>query len=74
MADVGETIKAVYGKNDARLRVIYANGTESNLLRRSLERALYKDDTGRRLTDPDLGPLFGDVPETIVAPEFQTVN
>ena len=64
VADVGETIKAVYGKNDARLRVIYANGTESNLLRRSLERALYKDDTGRRLTDPDLGPLFGDVPET----------
>ena len=63
VADVGETIKAAYGKNDARLRVIYANGTESNLLRRSLERALYKDDTGRRLTDPDMGPLFGDAPE-----------
>jgi hypothetical protein len=46
------------------LRVIYANGTESNLLRRSLERALYKDETGRRLTDPDMGPLFGDAPET----------
>ena len=41
--------------------MIYANGTESNLLRRSLERALYKDETGRRLTDPDMGPLFGDV-------------
>ncbi|OGT88186.1 MAG: hypothetical protein A2286_03070 [Gammaproteobacteria bacterium RIFOXYA12_FULL_61_12] len=63
VAEVGETIKAAYGKNDARLRVIYANGTESNLLRRSLERALYKDDTGRRLTDPDMGPLFGDAPE-----------
>ncbi|MES1981806.1 MAG: GIY-YIG nuclease family protein [Pseudomonadota bacterium] len=63
VAEVGETIKAAYGKNDARLRVIYANGTESNLLRRSLERALYKDDTGRRLTDPDIGPLFGDAPE-----------
>ncbi len=59
VAEVGETIKAAYGKNDARLRVIYANGTQSNLLRRSLERALYKDDTGRRLTDPDMGPLFG---------------
>lgn len=44
---------------DARLRVIYANGTESNLLRRSLQRALYKDETGRRLSDPDMGPLFG---------------
>jgi hypothetical protein len=63
VADVGETIKAAYGKNDARLRVIYANGTESNLLRRSLERALYKDETGRRLTDSDMGPLFGDAPE-----------
>lgn len=47
----------------ARLRVIYANGTESNLLRRSLQRALYKDETGRRMTDPDLGPLFGDAAE-----------
>ncbi|MGC9207914.1 GIY-YIG nuclease family protein, partial [Acidithiobacillus sp.] len=37
--------------------------TESNLLRRSLQRALYKDDTGRRLSDLDLGPLFGDTPE-----------
>ena len=64
VAEVGETIKAAYGRNDARLRVIYANGTESNLLRRSLERALYKDDTGRRLTDPDMGPLFGDAPES----------
>jgi hypothetical protein len=63
VADVGENIKTAYGKNDARLRVIYANGTESNLLRRSLERALYKDETGRRLTDPDMGPLFGDAPE-----------
>jgi len=60
VAEVGETVKAAYGKHDARLRVIYANGTESNLLRRSLERALYKDETGRRLTDPDTGPLFGD--------------
>lgn len=63
VADVGETIKAPNGESDARLRVIYANGTESNLLRRSLQRALYKDDTGRRLTDTDMGPLFGDSPE-----------
>lgn len=63
VADIGETIKAPNGESDARLRVIYANGTESNLLRRSLQRALYKDETGRRLTDPDMGPLFGDAPE-----------
>ncbi len=60
---MGETIKAPNGASDARLRVIYANGTESNLLRRSLQRALYKDETGRRLTDPDMGPLFGDAPD-----------
>ena len=63
VAEIGETIKAPNGESDARLRVIYANGTESNLLRRSLQRALYKDDTGRRLTDLDMGPLFGDSPE-----------
>jgi hypothetical protein len=60
VAEIGEAIKAPNGASDARLRVIYANGTESNLLLRSLQRALYKDETGRRLTVPDLGPLFGD--------------
>ena len=63
VAEVGETIKAPNGESDARLRVIYANGTESNLLRRSLQRALYKDETGRRLSEPEVGPLFGDAPE-----------
>jgi hypothetical protein len=59
VALVGKTIKTSTGKNDARMRVIYANGTESNLLLRSLQRALYKDETGRRVTaSPDLGPLF----------------
>lgn len=60
VAEVGEDIKAPNGASDARLRVIYANGTESNLLRRSLQRALYKDDAGRRLTDPGIGPLFSE--------------
>lgn len=60
--EVGEPIKAPNGESDARLRVVYANGTESNLLKRSLQRALYKDESGRRVTDPDAGPLFsGDV-------------
>ena len=60
MAEIGETIKAPNGESDARLRVIYSNGTESNLLRRSLQRALYKDEAGRRLTDPNAGPLFSE--------------
>jgi hypothetical protein len=58
VADVGEEIKAPNGEIDARLRVIYANGTESNLLRRSLQRALYKDEAGRRISEPSAGPLF----------------
>lgn len=44
---------------DRRLRVIYDNGTESDLLMRSLQRALYKDESGRRIVDPNPGPLFG---------------
>lgn len=63
VADVGEIFKAPNGESDARLRVIYSNGTESNLLRRSLQRALYKDDAGRRITDADAGPLFGETLE-----------
>ena len=58
VAEVGELTKAPNGATDARLRVIYSNGTESDLLLRSLQRALYKDEAGRRVTDPDIGPLF----------------
>jgi len=60
VAEMGEEIKAPNGDTDARLRVIYDNGTESNLLLRSLQRALYKDEAGRRITDPSAGPLFSD--------------
>lgn len=63
VAEMGETTRTPNGEPDARLRVIYSNGTESDLLMRSLQRALYKDDTGRRLTDPEAGPLFGDTLE-----------
>jgi len=58
VAEVGETFKAPNGEIDARLRVIYSNATESNLLLRSLQRALYKDEAGRRITEPSAGPLF----------------
>lgn len=63
VAEMGEEIKAPNGSTDARLRVIYDSGTESDLLMRSLQRALYKDDAGRRITDPSAGPLFSDEEE-----------
>jgi hypothetical protein len=58
VADMGETFSNSQGKTDARLRVIFDNGTQSNLLMRSLQRALHKDEAGRRITDPSAGPLF----------------
>jgi hypothetical protein len=60
VAGIGEYFKAPNGEQDARLKAIYSNGTESNLLLRSLQRALYKDEAGRRLTEPGAGPLFAD--------------
>jgi hypothetical protein len=59
VADMDDEFVAEYGRPDRRLRVIYDNGTESDLLLRSLQRALYKDEAGRRITDPNAGPLFG---------------
>lgn len=47
-----------HGNIDARLRVIFDNGTESNLLLRSLQKALQQDPTGRRIIEPSAGPLF----------------
>lgn len=61
VAAEGEEFDSPQGKKDARLRVIFSNGTESNLLRLSLVRALYKDKTSRRITDPDAGPLFSEI-------------
>lgn len=63
VAEKGEEFTQEYGDRDARLRVIYDNGTESNVLMRSLQRALNKDEAGRRITDPVAGPLFADTSE-----------
>ena len=49
VADVGEKTNT-NGKINARLRCIFDNGTESNMLLRSLARELYKD--GRRVLEP----------------------
>lgn len=63
VADLGEEFIAEYGRPNRALRVIYDNGTESDLLLRSLQRALNKDKTSRRITKPetDFGPLFSHV-------------
>ena len=58
IAEVGESFKAPNGEEDARLRVIYSNGMESNILLRSLIRAMYKDETSRFVTDPQQIGLF----------------
>ncbi|MBY5832035.1 GIY-YIG nuclease family protein [Rhizobium ruizarguesonis] len=60
VAALGDEFKTDYGRLDRRLRVVFDNGTESDLLLRSFQRALYKDDAGRRITDPNAGPLFGE--------------
>ena len=60
VAKTGEPFVSDYGRPDRRLRVIYDNGTESDLLVRSLQRALNKDKASRRITEPNLGPLFSD--------------
>ncbi|WP_439395408.1 GIY-YIG nuclease family protein [Bradyrhizobium sp. PMVTL-01] len=49
-----------HGNIDARLRVIFDNGTESNLLMRSFQKALQQDPAGRRIVEPTAGPLFSD--------------
>jgi len=60
VAKVGEEFTTQYERRDSRLRVIYDNGTESNVLQRSLQRALHRDAAARFITDPDAGPLFAD--------------
>lgn len=63
VAEMGEETLTDQGRTDARLRVIFDNGTESRMLMRSLQRALNKDEFGRRITEFVAGPLFADAPE-----------
>jgi hypothetical protein len=58
VAEMEEPRANEHGNIDARLRVIFDNGTESNLLMRSLQKALQQDPAGRRIIDPSAGPLF----------------
>ncbi len=61
VTDVSEERTHGFDNNDYRLRVIYDNGTESDLLLRSLQRALDRDEAGRRIVELTAGPLFSDV-------------
>lgn len=63
VAEMGEVTLTDQGRTDARLRVVFDNGTESKMLMRSLQRALNSDEAGRRITEPLAGPLFTDAPE-----------
>lgn len=58
VAEVGDEFVTGYDRRDSRLRVIYDNGTESDVLLRSLQRALHRDGAGRAISNPDAGPLF----------------
>ena len=62
VAHAGEEFKKEgLDRTDARLRVIFSNKTESDLLRTSLQRALYKDDASRRVARDLEGSLFGNM-------------
>jgi hypothetical protein len=61
IAAMGEFFTTDSGLLNRRLRVVYDNGTEGEYLLRSLQRALNKDKSSRRITTPDLGPLFSPI-------------
>lgn len=61
IAEVGEPFTGTDGRNEYRLRVIFDNGVESNQLMHSLQKRLWEDEAGRRITDISMGPLFDDV-------------
>lgn len=63
VAEMDEPFTNAQGRTDARLRVIFDNGTQSRMLMRSLQRALNNDEAGRRITEPAAGPLFSDEEE-----------
>ena len=63
VAEAGELFISNFDREDRRLRVVYANGTESDLLGRSLMRALNRDKVSRRIVEPRLEPLFSDIEE-----------
>lgn len=72
VAEVGEAFTGKDGRNEYRLRVIFDNGVESNQLMHSLQKRLWEDEAGRRITDLSMGPLFDEVNEE--AAEYNISN
>jgi hypothetical protein len=60
VAHLGDEFVDAHGNRDRRIRAIYDNGTESNLLLLSLKKALWRDPAGRRIMPAghDSHPLF----------------
>lgn len=58
VAEIGEMYEHRKGHYNARTRIIFSNGMESDLLLRSFGAALYKDSSARAITGETLGPLF----------------
>ncbi len=63
VASVGDEFIGTDGRKEYRLRVIFDNGVESNQLMRSLQKRLWEDEAGRRISEVSYGPLFDDVVE-----------
>lgn len=65
VAGMGEIIEKDFDREDRRLRLIFDNGTESNMLLRSLQRALLKVPNSRCILPLDFveAPLFSDTEE-----------
>lgn len=59
MCGLGRSVCSVSSRSwVGEASVIYDNATESDLLLRSLQRALNKDKASRRITDPNFGHSF----------------
>jgi hypothetical protein len=65
VAEAGDEFATQFDERrvDSRLRVIYDNGTENNVLQRSLQRALHRDQLARLIIDPNSVSMFGDGPD-----------
>jgi hypothetical protein len=63
IASANEEFVTQYERKDRRVRVVYDNATEATVLARSFQKALYRDETARRITELSAGPLFGDTAE-----------
>lgn len=78
VADFAETEDRKSTRGNRRLRVIYENRTESNILTRSLARAVYKDGNGKKimLSSAELLPdiLTANSPQDLVTGQLYVVR